>query len=122
MNNTGERIRECRIANNLTQEEVAKELGIGKQAVYKYETGAVTNIPLLNIEKMSELFHVSPGYLAGWDSSDDEQEERISVNKEEKNLLELWRNSDPTSKENVLLILNSSASKHNKKESEPSAI
>lgn len=66
MKNVGNRIRECRLAANMTQEEVAKHLGIGKQAVYKYEIGAVTNIPLENIHIMATLFNTSPGYLAGW--------------------------------------------------------
>lgn len=66
MSNVGNRIRECRLAAKLTQEDVAKRLGVGKQAVYKYEIGAVTNIPLENIVLMSSLFDVSPGYLAGW--------------------------------------------------------
>lgn len=66
MSLSGSRIKECRQRNKLTQEDVARHLGIGKQAVYKYEIGAVTNIPLENIEKMAALFDVSPEYLSGW--------------------------------------------------------
>ncbi len=66
MSISGERIKACRILNKLTQEDVAKHLGIGKQAVYKYETGMVTNIPLENLEKIAELLNTTPGYLAGW--------------------------------------------------------
>ena len=66
MDRTCTRIKECRKENHLTQEDVAKHLGIGKQAVYKYEIGAVTNIPLENIEKMALLFNVCPEYLCGW--------------------------------------------------------
>lgn len=62
----GNRIRECRLANHMTQDDVARHLGIGKQAVYKYEIGTVTNIPLENLERMAALFHTTPGYLAGW--------------------------------------------------------
>ena len=69
MSLAGERIRHARIINHLTQDDVAKCLGIGKQAVYKYEIGTVTNIPLENLEKMAVLFHTTPAYLAGW--SDD---------------------------------------------------
>lgn len=66
MNITKNRIRELRIKNHLTLDDVARHLGVGRQAIYKYEKGTVTNIPLENIEKMAELFDVSPGYLAGW--------------------------------------------------------
>jgi len=66
MNTTGNRIRELRLKNDLTLDDVARHLGVGRQAIYKYEQGTVTNIPLENLEKMAELFGVTPGYLAGW--------------------------------------------------------
>ena len=66
MSTTGDRIRELRIQQNLTLDDVAQYLGIGRQAIYKYEHGTVTNIPLDNIEKMAKLFGVTPGYLSGW--------------------------------------------------------
>ena len=66
MNTTGNRIRELRQLNNLTLDDVARHLGVGRQAIYKYEQGTVTNIPLDNLEKMAQLFNTTPGYLAGW--------------------------------------------------------
>lgn len=66
MSTVGERIRDLRIRNNLTLDDVAKYLGVGRQAVYKYEHGTVTNIPLENIEKMAKLFNVAPGYISCW--------------------------------------------------------
>ena len=68
MNIAGNRIRELRLRNHLTLEDVAKHLSVGKQAIYKYEQGTVTNIPLENLEKMAELFNTTPQYLAGWSS------------------------------------------------------
>lgn len=70
MNITKNRIRELRTKNNLTLDDVARHLGVGRQAIYKYEKGTVTNIPLENLEKMADLFGVSPGYLAGWTDDD----------------------------------------------------
>lgn len=66
MSTTGERIRELRQRNRLTLDDVAKYLGVGRQAIYKYEQGTVTNIPLENLEKMATLFGTTPEYLAGW--------------------------------------------------------
>ena len=66
MSTTGERIRELRQLHNLTLDDVARHLGVGRQAIYKYEQGTVTNIPLENLEKMAALFGTTPGYLAGW--------------------------------------------------------
>lgn len=75
MSTTGERIKELRIKNGLTLEDVAKYVGIGRQAVHKYETGTVTNIPLDNLEKMAVLFGTTPAYLACWDDDSDTSED-----------------------------------------------
>ena len=66
MSLAGDRIRELRIQNNMTLDDVARHLGINRQAVYKYEQGIVTNIPLDKIEKMATLFNSTPDYIAGW--------------------------------------------------------
>lgn len=66
MSLSGDRIRELRLQCNMTLDDVAKYLGINRQAVYKYEQGIVTNIPLEKLEKMATLFGTTPGYLAGW--------------------------------------------------------
>ena len=65
----GERIREARTAKGLTQEQLAEQVHVTKQAVYKYETGIVTNIPLDTLESIAACLGVAPGYLAGWQGS-----------------------------------------------------
>jgi transcriptional regulator with XRE-family HTH domain len=65
----GERIRETRTAKGLTQEQLAEQVHVTKQAVYKYETGIVTNIPLDKLESIAACLGVAPGYLAGWQGS-----------------------------------------------------
>lgn len=62
----GALLKQERIKNKLSQEEVAKAIGATKQAVYKYENEIVTNIPLDKIEIMARLFGVAPAYLMGW--------------------------------------------------------
>lgn len=39
--NMGERIKQLRIANGLTQEELGKYIGVQKAAIRKYEKGEV---------------------------------------------------------------------------------
>jgi transcriptional regulator with XRE-family HTH domain len=65
----GERIREARTAKGLTQEQLAEQVHVTKQAVYKYETGIVNNIPLDKLESIAACLGVAPGYLAGWQGS-----------------------------------------------------
>lgn len=64
----GERIKHYRTALGMTQFDVAKAIGTTKQAIYKYETGVVTNIPTPKIQAMANLFGTTPAILAGWDS------------------------------------------------------
>lgn len=58
----GERLREERIAQNLTQEDMAKKLGITRQAYGNYETGKrdVDSQTLVNLVK---ILNVSSDYL-----------------------------------------------------------
>lgn len=47
---SGERIRKCRHSMKMTQEEVAKHLGVTKQTIYKYESGMHSmNLPVNTI-------------------------------------------------------------------------
>ena len=63
MSNMGKRIKELRKENNLTQQELAEKLGLQKSAIAKYENGRVSNIKRDVIEKMANIFSVSPSYL-----------------------------------------------------------
>ena len=62
----GERLRIMRENKGLTQEEVAKALGVSKQTVYKYEKNIVTNIPSDKIEILSRLYSATPAKIMGW--------------------------------------------------------
>ena len=64
----GQRLRQLREAKGLTQDAVAKHLGVATQTVFKYEKEIVTNIPSASIEKLAQLFGVSPSSLLGWDN------------------------------------------------------
>lgn len=63
---TGQKIKKLRISRGMTQEELAKHIGVSKQAVQKYESEAVTNIPIDKISKMATILGTTPSYLAGW--------------------------------------------------------
>lgn len=59
----GERLRAYRMGEGLTPEDVAKQLGISRGALYNYEKGEV--IKLETIEKLAELLKVSIPSLLG---------------------------------------------------------
>ena len=66
----GQRIKQLREKANLTQEAVSKRIGVATQTIFKYEKEIVTNIPLENVEKLAEVFGVSPASLMGWSGLD----------------------------------------------------
>lgn len=65
----GEIIRRERIRNGLSQEDLAKSIGSTKQAIYKYESGIVSNIPMDKVETIANRLGVTPAYLTGWGDS-----------------------------------------------------
>ena len=65
----GTRIKELRTLSGMSQEELGRRVGVKRAAINKYEVGTVRNIPLHTIEKIANIFEVSPQYIVGW--SDD---------------------------------------------------
>lgn len=84
-------LKEERLRNKLSQEEVAKAIGSTKQAVYKYENGIVTNIPLDKIEIMARLFGVTPAYLMGWGEDEKTSPNQLELTEGERVLIEVYR-------------------------------
>ena len=62
----GERIKEYRERQGLTQEELAFKIGTKKQTIYKYENNIITNIPSDKIEKIANVLETTPVVLMGW--------------------------------------------------------
>ena len=50
----------------MTLEDVANKLGVSSPTVQRYESGAISNIPPEKVEKLSEIFSISPSMLMGW--------------------------------------------------------
>lgn len=65
----GDRIKKERERVGMPQTDLAKRVGISKQTLYKYENNIVTNVPIDKIELISEILHISPAYIMGWDNS-----------------------------------------------------
>lgn len=63
---TGKRLRELREARGLSQEEVAKAIGVGRVTYLKYENGE--NRPVRKLKELSSFFKVSIDYLLGNDT------------------------------------------------------
>lgn len=76
----GERIKQLRIAKDLTQDDLANAVKTTKQTIHKYETGIISVIPPDKVVAIAELLGTSPSYIMGWDELDKKTEEAKKEN------------------------------------------
>lgn len=74
-----ERLKSFREDSGLTQEAVAKKIGVTKQTIHKYESGIVKNIPLKNIEKLAKLYNIKPSQITRWVDEDNKTESAKTI-------------------------------------------
>lgn len=66
-NDLSRKIRDLRALHNLTLEQVAQQVGVGRSTVRKWETGIITNMRRDKISKLAAALHTTPAYLMGWE-------------------------------------------------------
>lgn len=60
-------IKKLRMQNHWTQEQLGEKIGVQKSAIAKYEKGRVENLKRSTIQKMAEIFNVSPLVFLGYE-------------------------------------------------------
>ena len=65
----GDRIKEQRELNKMSQVELAEKIDVSKQTLYKYENNVITNIPSDKVQDIAKILNISPAYLMGWDDN-----------------------------------------------------
>ena len=65
----GARIKYLRQLCQMSQEELGRRVGVQRAAINKYEKGTVENIPIKTIEKIADVFEVSPTFIVGWNNT-----------------------------------------------------
>jgi transcriptional regulator with XRE-family HTH domain len=99
--NMGERIKELRITNGYTQEELGKILGVKKSAIQKYENGDVENIKRSRIKLLADALSVTPSYIM-WGNA---ERDRFSGTRKDDRLIELWRQLPYKKQQKMLSII-----------------
>jgi transcriptional regulator with XRE-family HTH domain len=66
---TGSKLKNLRLSQGLTLEDVGNAVGVGKSTVRKWETGDIANMRRDKIAKLASALHTTPAYIMGW--SDD---------------------------------------------------
>lgn len=89
-------LKNARAKANKTLEQVAKDCGVSKATVQRWESGEIKNVRRDKISKLSASLNVSPAYLMGWEDEDESPlgnyDENIKYLKEsdQEELIELY--------------------------------
>ena len=86
-----QRIKQLRKEKNLTLEQVANIVGVGKSTVRKWETGMIANMKRDKISALAIALGTTPAYLMGWDDEEKNSPEELQLTEGEKTILELFR-------------------------------
>jgi repressor LexA len=98
-----QRIKTLRKENNLTLEQVANIVGVGKSTVRKWETGMIANMKRDKISALAKALNTTPAYLMGWDEETEENTpEELKLTEGEKMLLDLFNRVPEENQEMVL--------------------
>ena len=61
-----DKIKTRRLSLGLTMDDVAKEVGVSKPTVQRWESGVIANMRRDKIAKLAKALHTTPAYLMGW--------------------------------------------------------
>ena len=99
------KIRQLRLENNMTLEQVADIVGVGKSTVRKWETGMIANMKRDKIGLLAKALSTTPAYLMGWDEDTTTPIVEQQVTKEEQMLLDLFRKVPESKQEMVIQMI-----------------
>ena len=101
------RIRTLRQERDLTLEQVADVVGVGKSTVRKWETGMIANMKRDKIASLAKALGTTPAYLMGWneDVSEDNSPSEQLLTEAEQKMLELFRQIPVERQESALEVL-----------------
>lgn len=108
----GQRLKQARISQNMTQEDLAAAVGVTKGAIGNYETEVSSPKESILIRLM-EVLHVDANFLYQDYMKDPDQ-----LTDDELSLISLYRGADDRAREDAVRML----ADHQKKDTESSAI
>lgn len=73
--NMAQKIKTLRKKKELTLEQVADIVGVGKSTVRKWETGIIANMKRDKIAALATALDTTPAFLMGWDEEAEPQNE-----------------------------------------------
>lgn len=104
-NELSRKIKQLRLANHMTLEQVADIVGVGKSTVRKWETGMIANMKRDKIALLAKALSTTPAYLMGWDEDVPAETTVIQVTEAEQKLLDLFRRVPENQQDMVLQMI-----------------
>lgn len=103
----GQRIKNKRIELGLSQDALAKKMGLkDKSSVCKVEKGD-DNLTTDKIKRYATALGVAPSYLMGWEDSEIEYTESMKAHEKYEQIIEAYAKATPEIQKAVELILKS---------------
>ena len=102
----GQKIRQARLAKNMTQEELGKIVGLQKSAIAKYESGRVVNIKRSTLQKLALALDLRGSDLIIENSAKEKptvQDDGLSENK--RKLIEFAKSIPEDKAEMILQVM-----------------
>lgn len=92
-NDLSRKIKQLRIEKNMTLEQVATIVGVGKSTVRKWETGMIVNMKRDKIALLAKALGTTPAFLMGWKDENKKEDppDSLKLTEGEMMLLELFR-------------------------------
>ena len=103
------KIKELRQAKDLTLEQVANVVGVGKSTVRKWETGMIANMKRDKIADLAKALGTTPAYLMGWEDEEKKNSPtEDDLSEGERMLLDLFRQIPEDAQKMYLEVLRAS--------------
>lgn len=98
-----ERIKNRRLALELSYQDLSDATGISKSTLQRYETGFIKKVPINQMEVLAKALHVTPAYLMGWEESSPTP---LPLTQQEETHIKKYRQLDADGKNRVDYVLN----------------
>ena len=94
------RVRRAQIGKTL--EDVAKEVGVAKATVQRWESGEIKDMRRDKLVSLARALQTTPAYLMGWDP-DGKTSEETAI--EDAAIMDAYRKASPEIQQAILRIL-----------------
>jgi transcriptional regulator with XRE-family HTH domain len=95
-------IRGRRIEVGKTLEDVAREVGVAKATVQRWETGEIKDMRRDKLVSLARALETTPAYLMGWSITDKTYEQ---IKTEDQAIIDAFRRASPEIQQAILRIL-----------------